>query len=156
MTPVHIATKPYIKAWLDLNLANGIVDRHHFVGACLINLLKRDTDVHGCKNVSYKETTTVYIRSEERRKQGAWLNVTETMQFNNMMGEIIRKEVRSYILSYLEFDPRLTRAIAYARKKTGLDIEVLSDDAIIKDFQRYRAKHGGLYLYKKSDLPAAA
>lgn len=151
MTPVHIATKPHIKVWLERNLPEGgAVDRNHFIGAFLINMLKRDTDKYCDRVHTYASRMTIYVSVNMRKRQGAWLNVTETRQFNKMVGGMIMKELRGYILTFLHFDPRLNKAVEYARTKTGLDYDALSDDAIIKDFQRYRAEHGGPRLYKNN------
>lgn len=152
MTPIHIATKPFIKHWINLNIPSGEITRHHYIGAFLLNLLKRDTDYHQRRQVTYTDSLTLYLARWQVQAQGGWLNVSETMQFNNMMGDLIRKEVRTYIISYLCFDPRLTKAVDFAREQTGMtDYDMLTNDAIIKDYQRYRATHGGVRIYKKRE-----
>lgn len=122
--------------------------RNHFIGAFLLNMLKRNSDKYSDREHTYTARVTISIPANIRKRQGIHLNVTETRQFNKMVSGLLKKELHAHIDTYLYFDPRLNKAIDYARKKMGMDHDELSDDAITKDYQRYRDAHGGPRLYK--------
>lgn len=150
MTPIHIPTKPYIKAWLDHTVPGGNIDRNNLIGCLVLGLLDKGQDRRGLQETSsYSAKATLYIGVDEKKRQGGWLNITQTHKFNKFVGGLIRKEVRTYILTYMHFNPVLNKAIEYAREQTQLSTEVLADDTIIKDFQRHRQKHGGPWIYSK-------
>ena len=147
MTPVYVPTKPYIKAFLANAMPDAIISRNHPIGCMLLELLERDPHTHDAKRVSYPSVCKLFLTSGAAKRYGGWLNPTQSMQFSKFVGQLIRTQLRTHVITYMYFDPRLNKAVAYARTQVGLSEDDYSDDAIIKDFQRYRERHDAPRIY---------
>ena len=139
MIRIHIPVKPLVKHCLPSYLPEGIVDNTSVVGKYIVELLEKETNRYSKRYKSYTETAVLYVPYLIMIRDGGIFNETQALAFNNFMSMLIRIQLRTIMITYMEFDCSLSRAVIFARKQMNITEEMYSDDAINKDFTRWRA-----------------
>lgn len=160
MVPIVFHTRPHLAEYLGKKLPNGRADRSTVEGAYLLELMERG---HGGRRYELHTSTftsqvTVFVSSHEIQKYGnsrhrhkGSLTAQQVQEYNRFLSMVMRREFRASILTYLSLDPCLTKAIDHARKITGISERLYTDDAVRKDFIRYRQKHGAPFIYRRKN-----
>jgi len=146
--PIKFVTKPYIRTYLQQTIPNGVASRKTIEGSFFIELLERDSKrFDGLKSCSENNVVaTLNVKADDIQRYsntrfmtgGGWLTRAQNMEYNNYITSLIKRQVRITIISYMQFDPSLKKAIEFTRKLMQIDEQELSDDTLRRDFDRYR------------------
>jgi hypothetical protein len=166
LLPIKFKAKPYVKTFLQNNLPALKADRTTAYGKYLLSLLEKGADhkrSYELEGIRYPEVVTVYISNDSLERFGsklkleaegkmavAFLNSSQTMDFNEFVGKTVRAQVRAQVAAYLHFDPNLKRAIHFSRAFFNLSAEDYEEDSIRRDISRARVANDKLpRIYKK-------
>lgn len=160
MVPIVFYTKPHLAEYIKNKLPNGRADRSTVEGAYLLELMERG---HGKKQCELHTSTftkevklfvslrQIQTYGNSRHRYKGSLTAQQVQEYNRFISMVMRREFRASILTYLALDKCIVRAINHARTITGISETLYTDDAVRKDFMRYRAKHDAPFIYRKKN-----
>lgn len=154
--PIEIPTKRYIKAFILSQLGDKpVIDRYSVIGEKLSDLLSYKTNSERTKFSSKLNVhVRVYISYRLFKNRGCRLNETNLMYFNSFMEDYIKELFYFYMDFFIEILPSFKTNLPTVRKLLGIDDTDWDDDAMQKDYYRYRKRKNKVLLYKKKNIGA--
>lgn len=153
MFSISVPTHKYIKNFLEQELGpNPILKDSFYYSFLRLTITRKSNNNKHNYRGRYKEAFVFKIADSHHKRYGNGLNESQIMAFNTFMKRFIRKQFYIAIVTYLSFDKNITRAIEHARQILHVPETDYSDDAVIKDFQRYRKNQENedqLRIYKR-------
>lgn len=151
--PVEIPTKPYIRQHLINRMGTTLkVKSDSLIGHFLLHLMQRSVDDEATDfaAIGYTTTMKLYIPGSVFKNWGANLSKTNIKHFNLFVQNLVKEEMRFYLNFYIENNHGLDESIEMVQAKMELPDDVMSYDAIKKDFYRWRQRMGKPMLKGKN------
>ena len=153
---IVLPTKPYIKAHL-----------RHLMGDCLIMSRKEGTignkfydllqhslneDKSMFKPGAYKDSIKVFVSYRVFKTRGCNLNESNVKAFNNFLEDMVKEKFYFKMDTYCSIYPSFEGNLPNVRRDLGISEDEWSDDAMRKDYYRYR-KDKNLPLFYNKPFP---
>ena len=151
MTALFIKCSPLVRHVLEHEFPDGHLSKGSLIGLYIIGLLSRSAAPYKRRAHRPEGNFKLIISGSCRRRYGRWLGEEKCSELNSYISKVTREKLRQAITTFLMFDPNMLRAIKYAREMFNIPEEVYADDALKRDYIRWRHKSGaGTRIYQKS------
>lgn len=151
---ITIPTKDYIQAYVLSSLgAKPVMNTSHHLGSKFIDLLSREPIIENNERLStvLNYPLKLYISYHSFKHKGCHLSNKNLKVFNAYLEKEIKDKFRYCMDFYMEFNPHLKANLPIVKKRLGLDKVDLDNEALLKDYYRYR-KRNNLGVFYKNGL----